>query len=157
MSQRLVLRSAPASDMSSSSSAAAAATTETAAASSNEPMFVSGSNVPDEGNRYVVFVCEDGHKTPVYCYPLEQTQIRQPGRCQFSVRNIAKEKIDIGIAHIDRPVAVWFAGRENSLPWMSMLKACDKCFVDYESVPEAQLEVDFVEKPAIKDGAEVQL
>ncbi|KAH9259477.1 hypothetical protein BASA81_002520 [Batrachochytrium salamandrivorans] len=125
---------------------------ESTSSVTSESMFASGCNVPEERNRYVVFVCEDGHKTAVYTYPLDQTQIRQPGRCQHSVRNVAKSKIDIGIAHIDRPVAVWFAGKEGGMPWMSMLRACDKCFVDHECVPEStELQVEFSEKRELDD------
>ena len=44
------------------------------------------------------------------------------------------------------------------LLWISaMLRACDKCFVDYECVPEDKLSVEFTEKPRAKAEGEVDL
>jgi hypothetical protein len=109
-----------------------------------EAFFESGSNVPEEKQMYVVFTCEDGHQTAVYPYPINTTKIRQLGRCQSSVRHVAKEKMDVYGFKVDKPVTVWFGGKTSgTVPWLSMMRACDKCFVEYQSVPVKELEVEF--------------
>ena len=73
----------------------------------------------------------------MYVYSREEAEagIRRPGACAAPVRHVARERLNVGFAQIDRPVAVWFGGQDGKLPWMSMLRTCSSRFCDYEIVP----------------------
>jgi hypothetical protein len=69
-----------------------------------------GTSAPEEEMMYLVFTCSHGHNTPVYPFPKGTRKIVHPGRCSFAVPHVAKQRIDVGFALVDRPVAVWFSG-----------------------------------------------
>jgi hypothetical protein len=93
---------------------------------------------------YIAWVCSQGHTSPVYIYDVG-VPIEQPSECQHPVRHVAEDKLDIGFAKVDRPVAVWFPKKGEGLPWMSMMRACGCKFIDCHIAPEG-MQVEIITK-----------
>jgi hypothetical protein len=113
-----------------------------------------GSSSPEDNNIYVVYHCAHGHSTPVYVYEKSEKKIVHHGRCAFAVPHIAKERMDWKVASVNKPVAVWFAGGNGKLPWMSMLRACDASFVGFDCVLQDKSEVLEVSFPDSDEAAD---